>query len=72
MLGEIGRNIDDSLITAREPVKSIAEKFIKPAEDRRSVDNKCPDSRGHTAKRRVSFNVYHTKKDGKIYRHYDR
>jgi hypothetical protein len=72
LLGEVGRNIDDSLITAREPAKSIAEKFMKPPEGRRSVDNKRPDSGGHPAKRRVSFNVYHTKKDGKIYRHYDR
>jgi hypothetical protein len=70
--GEIRRNIDDSLIAANEPVRSIAGNFLKPANDSRATDIKRPGCGGHPEKRRASLNVRVMKKDGKVSRYYER
>lgn len=72
LLKEIRRNIDDSLTVANEPVKNMADSFLKPAEGRGVVDITRPRSGGSPAKKRASANVHVRKRAGKIYRYYDR
>jgi hypothetical protein len=70
-VSEIRRNIDDSLSTAGEPIRSIAEKFIRPSKDKDVVTRDLPSCVSHPEKK-SSFNVQNSKKDGRIFRYYDK
>jgi hypothetical protein len=72
LLGEINRHIDDSLQLPSKPATSTAENILKPSQEEDRAGVRSPSRVGHPPNRKASFTIQHTKRDGRVYKYYDR